>query len=98
MDLSQEATKRPCAAPDQGKAEPSPERSLLALTPQDPVMVLGQPQGSAQGYPPVATWPAKVEIQHEMTTAEDCVGTAEKSPKRIPRRDHVNLKNCLMDP
>lgn len=47
--------------------------SILGGSAQDPVVLLGQPRGSAQRCPPQATWPAKVEIQDKMPTGDERV-------------------------
>lgn len=54
---------------------------VLVGSEQDPVVLLGQPRGSAQHRPPQATWPAEVEIQDKMPTGEERVWGQEGNKK-----------------
>lgn len=92
-DPFQEATK----GQPRAMAEQSP--ALRGPCPTGPCGAAGATSGLCSGLPSMGNVACQSgNLGQNANSRRMCVGTVRKSPKRIPRRDRVYLKNCLMDP
>ena len=94
--------RRPPRGPAQPRAGAEPSPALRGPCGPCPTGACGAP-GAASGLRSGLPSTGNVACQSGNPGQNDNsrrmrAGAVRKSPKRIPRRDHVNLKNCLMDP